>query len=96
MKKLFLLLALTGGLLTVAPAINAWDKKDKALLIGSVSTLIGGELVRQAILNNKTIVQFFKDKPHILVAGVGLTILAGRQYKDAVINPLVEWYKASK
>lgn len=95
MKKLLTALSLV-GFLTCIPSAHAWDKKDKALLIGSASVLMGGELIRQAILHNKDIYQFFKDKPHVLLAGLGLTILAGRQYKDAVIQPLIDWYKSGK
>ena len=84
MKKITLLLAGAFLLCPITPA-KAWDQKDKALLIGAVTTLVGGEMIRQAILNNKTLIQFFKDKPHILIAGGAIGFIA-------VINPLVEWY----
>lgn len=83
---------LTGFLiLSAGTSLKAWDKKDKALAIGATTTLIGGEMIRQAILHNQSLIHFFKERPHILIAGLALSAIAVRQYKDAVINPIIEW-----
>ncbi len=91
MKKITLLLTGAFLLCPINPA-KAFDQKDKALIIGAVTTLIGGELIIQAIQNSKTVIDFCKHRPHVAIAGLAVSIIAARQYKDAVINPLVEWY----
>jgi hypothetical protein len=47
--------------LLATTATQSWDKKDKTLVIGAVSTLVGGELIKQAIIHHSKLINFFKD-----------------------------------
>ncbi len=90
MKKLLLSLSLA-ALLASTPTTGAWDKKDTALLVGAVTTLIGGELIRKACHHHKDIIEFAKNRPHVLIAGIAIIAIAARQYKDVVLNPILDW-----
>jgi hypothetical protein len=91
-KKAFILLPL---LLLATTATQSWDKKDKALVIGAVSTLVGGELIKQAILHKTKLYDIMKDRPHVLFAGTAVGIIAVRQYHSVVIQPIIDWYKGT-
>lgn len=90
MKKLLLSLSFA-TLVSCTSKIQAWDKKDTALLVGAVTTLIGGELIRKACHHHKDIIEFAKNRPHVLIAGIAIIAIAARQYKDVVLNPILDW-----
>lgn len=88
-KKALILLPL---LILGTSQAKAWDKKDKALVIGAASTLVAGELIKQAVIHHTKLINFFKDRPHVFIAGAAIGIIAVRQYHSAVITPILDWY----
>jgi hypothetical protein len=56
-----------------------------------VSTVIGGEIIKQGIIHHKQILQFIKNSPHVFIASLAVFLIAARQYKSAVIQPIADW-----
>lgn len=93
MKKILILFVCTSTLLITPAPAKAWDKKDTALLVATVSFLAGGELIRHAYNNRKGLWEFVKSKPHYILAGVSLGLIGIRAYKSVVFEPLANYFQ---
>lgn len=95
MKKILLLFVCASTLVTIPTPSKAWDKKDTALLVATVSFLAGGELIRHAYNNRKGLWEFVKSKPHYILAGASLGLIGIRAYKSVVFDPLINYMQSN-